>query len=69
MSKESTLWKRTQIERCTNSPTAGHCWHFAGHNHATLDKCCFCLKSGEIIFGGAYNKEKQAAAIAEKKKK
>ena len=69
MSKESTAWKRDMKLYCTNSPTRGHCWHFAEHNHPSLDRCCFCKMSGEQMFGPGYSKEKQAAVTQEKKKK
>jgi hypothetical protein len=70
MSKESTIVKAVQKITCSGSDTGGHCWHYANHQHAVLDKCCFCGKNGSEIFGqvkGMRKEEKKEAKQEPKK--
>jgi hypothetical protein len=68
MSSKTGKLERVQILRCEGSESHGHCWHFKGHDHASFDKCCFCGKAGEAIFGAGYNKEKSKEGMEKAKK-
>lgn len=47
----------TMILRCTETDTGAHCWHYSKHDHE-FNKCCFCKKTGQDIFGTGYASEK-----------